>query len=690
MGRQHKTVTTETSDAGVGEVLGLYQEVAGAVSGAGLTEAIARVLDRVCSFAGWPVGYGLVDPFGDNRAEVWHLADDDRFKELIEAPEARTPAAMAARRPGDTARAIPQPGAGLVERVLTGGSLVSIEDLATDAELPEAEAAMEAGLRAAYAIPIFAGEEIAAVLAFFAEEPGPMPPGFAEAVEFTAKQLEVIAGSEKAQRAVQAAARQARAQAVELNRMAAQLRVSGAPAGDGMYDALTGFPRRRLLLDRLQQAFRRCQRNPELQFAVACVGLEGMKDLRNELGLRASEELLLALCRRMVGAVRPADTIARTAEHEFTIILEDTEGLDDSRKAAERLQSAICRPYRAETDEVSLRAHIGLALSAASYEHGESILQDALAALRASRAFGDEHPRVFDLADQPRLRPGRVDDREIERAVEDGELRLEYRPVVSLASGRVAGFESHVRWKHPERGVLAPEEFLPESGSGRAASVLLSWTLEQVCRQALEWQSLAAGTLPYAAPLLTSEQFFGPELVSATWDALTATGLEGRGLRFVVDESVLMRSPAQAAQVLVGLGALEVGVVIDAFGTSSSLPHLHELRPAALRIERAFLTGASAAPRKWLVARMVVELARILDAEVHAAGVDSRERLAALFHLGCEFAQGPHFGGGVSAEKTAALLRGGFAAEVEPLVRLGGGGGGVGVRRSQSAPTVAR
>ncbi|MEE9577649.1 MAG: GAF domain-containing protein, partial [Gemmatimonadota bacterium] len=160
MGRQHKTVTTETSDAGVGEVLGLYQEVAGAVSGAGLTEAIARVLDRVCSFAGWPVGYGLVDPFGDNRAEVWHLADEDRFKELIEAPEARPPATMAARRTDQTARAIPQPGAGLVERVLAGGSPVSIEDLATDAELPEADTAMEAGLRAAYAIPIFAGEEI--------------------------------------------------------------------------------------------------------------------------------------------------------------------------------------------------------------------------------------------------------------------------------------------------------------------------------------------------------------------------------------------------------------------------------------------------------------------------------------------------------------------------------------------------
>ncbi|MEE8175056.1 MAG: GAF domain-containing protein, partial [Gemmatimonadota bacterium] len=225
MSRKHKTATTETTDAGVGEVLGLYQEIAGAVSGAGLAEAMARVLDRVCSFAGWPVGYGLVDPLGDNRVEVWHLADDD------------------------PARAIPQPGAGLVERVLAGGSLVSVEDLATDAELPEAEAAMEAGLRAAYAIPIFAGEEIAAVLAFFAEEPGPMPPGLAEAVEFTAKQLEVIAESEKARRAVQAAARQARAQAVELNRMAAQLRVSGVPAGDGMYDALTGFPRRRLLLD---------------------------------------------------------------------------------------------------------------------------------------------------------------------------------------------------------------------------------------------------------------------------------------------------------------------------------------------------------------------------------------------------------------------------------------------------------
>ncbi len=563
----------------------------------------------------------------------------------------------------------------MIERALAGLPVL-INDLETEA-ITEADEAIAAGLQAAYAFPVFFGSEVVAVLAFFSEDTTRLQDIVGEAIQFALRQLEVLTGTERAERAVRAAARHARAQASELNEMAVRLRESGAHGGEGLYDALTGFPRKRLLLDRLQQALRRRQRNPNLQFAVACVGLEGLRPIRDRLGLRASEEFLLALCRRMEAAVRPADTVARTGDDEFTVILEDTDGLADANAAAERIQTAIKRTYRLDGEEAQASASIGLALSNPSYEYAETILRDATAALRASRAFGDELPRVFDLAEQPRQARSRPEQEDLEQAIRDGQMALEHRPIVCLDNGQVAGFEAHIRWHHPERGPLTPEQFLPESGAGPAVSALLSWSLREACLHVLEWGRRSQGGRPYAALALSSEQFYSPDLVTETWDVLTSTDLDGSLLRFVIGEGALTQSPGQAAQVLASLGALEVGVMMEGFGTGySSLPHLHRLRPRALMIERAFLTGASSRPAQWLVARTIVELARVLDAEAIASGIETDEQLERLFQLGCRFAQGPYFGGGLALEQTEPLLQEGFTAEVHALRALPEGGGG--------------
>ena len=377
----------------------------------------------------------------------------------------------------------------------------------------------------------------------------------------------------------------------------------------------------------------------------------------------------------MESAVRPADTIARTGEDEFTIILEDSDGLKDANAAAERMQAAVRRPYRLDEEEVIATASIGLALSSPGYEYAETILRDATAALRASRAFGDEQPRVFDLAEQPRSSGARPEADDLIEALRSGELALEYQPVVSLRSGRVAGFEARARWQHPQRGRLVPEQFLPETGAGPAVSALLSWSLRQAATQVLEWSRYRPGSPPHAALVLSSEQFYSPDLVAETWDVLTSTDLDGSLLRLVVQEGVVARSPGQAAQVLASLGALEVGVVMDGFGTGySSLPHLHRLRPRGLIIDRAFLAGASSRPSQWLVARAIVELARIIEAEAIASGIETPEQLTRLLHLGCQRAQGPYFGGGLDAAKTRALVEEGFAGEIRSLHRPGEGG----------------
>ncbi|MEJ2312168.1 MAG: EAL domain-containing protein [Gemmatimonadales bacterium] len=665
----------DASDEWAAEMIGLYQDLAtDLLEAANLAEAVSKALEHFCGFASFAAGYASVDPLADSRTETWHSAEDGRYGGLREAL-GRWQERDGHLRPAGWDSAPNTETAGtLVGRVLESGLPAMLDEIEAEA-LEEAGAALESGLRAAFAFPVFFGSEVVAVIAFFAEEPGPLSQPLAEAVQFALRQLEVVAGSERADRAVRVAARHARAQAAELNEMAVRLRDGGAQGGDGMYDALTGFPRRRLLLDRLQQALRRRQRNPDLQFAVACVGLEGLQQVRDRLGLRASEEFLLALCRRMESAVRPADTIARTSEDEFTIILEDSDGLAHANAVAERMQAAIRRPYRLDAEEVSAGASIGLALSNPAYEYAETILRDATAALRASRAFGDEHPRVFDMAEQPRSHSARPHEEDLAAALLEGEMALEYQPVVSLRSGCVVGFEARAKWLHPERGKLAPEQFLPESGAGPAVSALLSWSLRQAATQVIEWQRLRPGSPPYAALVLSSEQFYSPDLVTEAWDVLTHTDADGDLLRLVVQERVLAQSPGQAAQILASLGALEIGVVMDGFGTGySSLPNLHRLRPRGLVIDRAFLVGASNRPTQWLVARTIVELARILEAEAIAAGIENGDQLTRLFQLGCERAQGPYFGGGLDAGKTRAVLEEGFGAEVRSLRRPAEGG----------------
>ena len=662
-------------DARAAEIVALYQEIAVEVAEAGrLADGVEQIVGRFCDFGSFEVGYGLVDPDVEGGTEVWWSSDEKRFALLREALCREPPPKTGKRARKASSKASEPETASLIDRALSGLPVL-VADVESET-LAESDAALEAGLRSAYGFPVFFGSEVVAVLAFFSERSERLPDTVSEAVQFALRQLEVLTGTERAERAVRAAARHARAQASELNEMAVRLRESGAHGGEGMYDALTGFPRKRLLLDRLQQALRRRQRNPNLQFAVACVGLEGLRPIRDRLGLRASEELLLALCRRMEAAVRPADTVARTGEDEFTVILEDTDGLADANAAAERIQAAIKRPYRLDGEEVQASASVGLALSSPPYEYAETILRDATAALRASRAFGDELPRVFDLAEQPRQTRSRPEEEELTQAIRDGQLALEHRPIVCLETGRVAGFEAHVRWHHPERGPLTPELFLPESGVGPATAALLSWSIREACLHVLEWERRSQTGHPYAALVLSSEQLYSPDLVTEAWDVLTSTDLDGSLLRFVVGEAALTQSPGQAAQVLASLGALEVGVVMEGFGTGySSLPHLHRLRPRGLMIERAFLTGASGRPSQWLVARTIVELARVLDAEAIASGIETAEQLDRLFQLGCRFAQGPYFGGALPLEQTAALLQDGFAVEVRELRELRAGGG---------------
>ncbi len=665
----------DSSDERAAEMIGLYRDLAADLSEAeDLPVAVSRTLEHFCRFAAFAAGYASVDPLTDSRTETWCAAEDGLYDDLREALGRWHERDRHLQLAGWDSPATTEAAGTLVGRALESGLPVMLDEIDAEA-LEEADVALGSGLRAAFAFPVFFGSEVVAVVAFFAEEPGPLSEPLAQAVQFALRQLEVVAGSERADRAVRVAARHARAQAAELNEMAVRLRDGGSQGGDGMYDALTGFPRRRLLLDRLQQALRRRQRNPDVQFAVACVGLEGLRQVRDRLGLRASEEFLLALCRRMESAVRPADTIARSGEDEFTILLEDSDGLQHANVAAERMQAAIGRPYHLADEEVSATASIGLALSNPAYEYAETILRDATAALRASRAFGDEHPRVFDIAEQPRSHSARPREEDIAEALRDGEVALEFQPVVSLRSGRVAGFEARAKWLHPERGRLAPEQFLPESGAGPAVSALLSWSLRQAATQVIEWRRQRQTSPPYVALVLSSEQFYSPDLVTEAWDVLTNTDLEGDLLRLVVQEGVLAQSPGQAAQILASLGALEVGVVMEGFGTGySSLPNLHRLRPRGLVIDRAFLVGASNRPTQWLVARTIVELARIIEAEAIAAGIENGDQLTRLFQLGCQRAQGPYFGGGLDACKTRAVVEEGFGAEVRSLRRPAEGG----------------
>ncbi|MBL8111534.1 MAG: EAL domain-containing protein [Acidobacteria bacterium] len=427
---------------------------------------------------------------------------------------------------------------------------------------------------------------------------------------------------------------------------------------DAFYDVLTGLPNRSLLLERLQRSLNRQKRRAGYQFGVLLLDLDRFRNVVGSLGPAVSDRLLTAIARRLERCVRPGDTFARPGGDEFAMLLDDITGHADALKVAERVQKELSQSFSIDGQEVFLSASVGVAMGSEAYERPEDVLRDADTAMYRAKARGRARHEVFHES----MRIRAVDrfnlETHLRRALEREELRLHYQPIVSLATGRIIGIEALVRWQHPVRGIVPPDEFIPVAEDTGLIVPIGDWVLRTACRELLEMQ----GALPAGHPLLamsvnlSARQFTEPALTARIRAALDDSGVAGRQLKLEITETVLMENAESAAGMLRDLRALDVQLHIDDFGTGySSLSYLQRFPIDSLKIDKSFVWRMEQEENLEIV-KTIVSLAHGLSMEVLAEGIETPAQLAHLRTMGCDAGQGHFFARPLTRDQVTELV----------------------------------
>ncbi len=406
-----------------------------------------------------------------------------------------------------------------------------------------------------------------------------------------------------------------------------------------LHDALTGLPNRNFLLDRLGQALAQFTRDPRRSFAVLFLDLDRFKIINDSVGHLVGDELLNEVGGRIAACLEPRDLVARLGGDEFAILLHDIEDIEDACEQAQRIIDALNAPIRLGGKEVFTSTSIGIAISSSRYRKAEELLRDADVAMYRAKDDGRHRFAVFDEHLHKRAMQLLELESDLRHAIARNEFTPYFQPIVRLADRVIIGHEALLRWMHPQRGLLAPADFLSVAEESGAAE-LIDWLMfERV--------------LEIAPPLLEGGKFIGLNLSgrhfrSETLDEkllalLRQHDIRPESLRLEVTERMLIENPPAAKRTLESLRAQGLAVSLDDFGTGySSLSYLHQFPVQALKIDRSFIadlaqdtTGGSAA-----VVRAILALAGALGMQVIAEGIETIEQHEALVQLGCEFGQG--------------------------------------------------
>jgi diguanylate cyclase (GGDEF)-like protein/PAS domain S-box-containing protein len=427
---------------------------------------------------------------------------------------------------------------------------------------------------------------------------------------------------------------------------------------DAFHDALTGLPNRALFMDHVKMAIQRSRRSGDRLFAALFLDLDRFKVVNDSLGHMVGDQLLVGIAHRLEACLRPGDTVARLGGDEFTILLEDLSEPEDAIEVAQRVQDAVSQPFNIDGHEVFTTASIGIALSTTGYERAEDLLRDADTAMYRAKTQGKKRHVVFDKAMHDRAMQLLQIETDLRRAIGRKEFFVHYQPIISLETGKVCSFEALVRWRHPERGLVMPSEFVPVAEETGLIIPLGQWVLGEACRQIREWQKLYLIDDDVTISVnLSSRQFSQADLIEQVSSALREAGLRPGSLKLEITESMVMENVDTAIDMLAQLRSLGVGLSIDDFGTGySSLSYLHRFPIDTLKIDRSFVTQMTHNTENAEIVRTIVTLARSLDMDVIAEGVETREQLQQLRGLGCDYGQGYLFSKPLGAGQAAELM----------------------------------
>jgi diguanylate cyclase (GGDEF)-like protein/PAS domain S-box-containing protein len=425
------------------------------------------------------------------------------------------------------------------------------------------------------------------------------------------------------------------------------------------HDSLTGLPNRALFCDRLQHTIAQQQRRNDRFTAILLLDIDRFKVFNDSLGRAAGDFLLVSIARRLEGCLGPADTLARLGGDEFVILLEDVTDERAPTRVAERILSEFKAPFLdAGHDDMYASASIGVVVTSTGFDLADDILRAAEIAMYRAKDLGRQRYQVYVPEYLTRAASLLPFERDLNRALERREFCLMYQPIVSLQDEGLTGFEALIRWQHPERGLVPPDDFIRAAEETGAIVAIGDWVLNQACRQARIWQEAFAFESPLAMNVnVSAKQFSDPGFLSRVQRVLSKETPSVGTLQLEITETALMTDLDASVALLTTLRTNGIPVHLDDFGTGySSLGYLHRFPVHTLKIDRSFVSGAGGGLANPQIVEAVIVLATKLGLGTVAEGIETKEQLYGLRALGCSHGQGYYFSRPLSAAAATDMI----------------------------------
>jgi diguanylate cyclase (GGDEF)-like protein len=409
-----------------------------------------------------------------------------------------------------------------------------------------------------------------------------------------------------------------------------------------LHDSLTGLANRVLFIRRIEKALDRAKQQSDYQFAILYLDCDRFKVVNDSLGHLVGDELLLAIAHRLKTTLMPMDTLARLGGDEFGILLENPTDINMVIEVAERILQQLSLPFKLTRYEVFMNASIGISWGNRDYDRPEYLLRDADTAMYRAKDLGRARYHVFDpIMYQQAIQLLEIEN-DLRRAVARQEFIVYYQPIVSLLTGKIAGFEALVRWQHPIRGLILPAEFIPVAEETGLINAINTWVLQSACQQLHLWQHHPA--IPENLTIsvnLSARLFSQPNLIAQIDEILYETQVNPENLELEITESVIMENSHAVKTILQQLQERKIKLVMDDFGTGySSLSYLHSFPLNALKIDKSFVKRMQENQEDMGLVPAMIGIADSMGMRAIAEGVETIEQLAQLRSLNCEFAQG--------------------------------------------------
>ena len=426
---------------------------------------------------------------------------------------------------------------------------------------------------------------------------------------------------------------------------------------DATHDALTNLPNRALLLVRLEQSLQRTQRRAPYNFAVLFLDLDRFKNINDSLGHLIGDKLLIAAARRIQSCLRPEDMLARIGGDEFSILLDDMNDQNGPIRVAQRILEEFKKPFEIDGEQLVTTTSIGITFSSMGYYRAEDILRDADTAMYEAKADGKECFRVFDQGMHQRAKSMLVLENELRRAVEQREFLCQFQPIVSLQDGRVVAFETLLRWQHPHRGLLLPDEFLEVAENLGLIIPIGRDVILNSFRQLKSWKSVCDE--PFSVHInISPRQLAEKSLMQQINEAVRSTGIDPADVCLEITEDAVLENSGIVADRLEQLKKMGFLLQVDDFGTGyASLSYLYRFPFSALKIDRSFISGRAGSAPNWQIAESIIRLAHNLNMTVVAEGIETEEQLARLQVIGCDLGQGFLFNAPMDEQTALSLLQ---------------------------------